>query len=134
MLFSLPSQLSSNPGEWLKKPQLPLERLALSALLFFVVNMLNNWAFAFDISVPLHIILRSFGSVTTMVMGWAYGKRYTRVQVGAVVALTLGVVTSAWADASAKARQSIRVSSELALTLISGQDIIEPTRRARQRQ
>lgn len=73
------------------------------ALLFFAVNMLNNWAFAFHISVPLHIILRSFGSVTTLTVGWLVGgKRYSSVQVASVVALTVGVVVSAWADARAK--------------------------------
>lgn len=49
----------------------------MSASMFFAVNMLNNWAFAFRISVPVHIILRSFGSVTTMGAGWLRGKRYS---------------------------------------------------------
>ena len=70
--------------------------------MFFSVNMLNNWAFAFNISVPMHIILRSFGSVQTMAVGWTMGKRYSRVQVGSVAALTVGVVVAAWADASRK--------------------------------
>jgi dolichyl-phosphate-mannose-protein mannosyltransferase len=64
--------------------------------------MLNNWAFAFNISVPVHIILRSFGSVTTMAAGWFRGKRYTRLQVFSVAGLTLGVMVSAWADAQSK--------------------------------
>ena len=70
--------------------------------MFFSVNMLNNWAFAFNISVPVHIILRSFGSVTTMAAGWLRGKTYSLLQVLSVVVLTLGVVISAWADALAK--------------------------------
>ena len=64
--------------------------------------MMNNWAFAFNISVPVHIILRSFGSVTTMAAGWLRGKKYTPVQIFSVAVLTLGVMVSAWADASAK--------------------------------
>ena len=65
--------------------------------------MLNNYAFAFNISVPLHIILRSFGSVTTMCVGWLVGgKRYSRVQVVGVVGLTVGVVVAAWADGVGK--------------------------------
>lgn len=103
----MPSQISQQPGQWLRRPQLPLEKLAFIALLFFAVNMLNNWAFAFDISVPLHIILRSFGSVTTLGMGWIYGKRYSKVQVGAVMSLTVGVVVAAWADASSKVRMTL---------------------------
>jgi drug/metabolite transporter (DMT)-like permease len=64
--------------------------------------MLNNWAFAFNISVPVHIILRSFGSVTTMAAGWFRGKRYTTLQVLSVAGLTMGVMVSAWADAQSK--------------------------------
>lgn len=56
--------------------------------MFFAVNMLNNWAFAFNISVPVHIILRSFGSVTTMAAGWLQGKKFSAVQVGSVVILS----------------------------------------------
>ncbi|KAL7780511.1 hypothetical protein CFE70_010535 [Pyrenophora teres f. teres 0-1] len=66
--------------------------------------MMNNWAFAFDISVPVHIILRSFGSVTTMAAGWLRGKRYTPLQVFSVAILTAGVMVSAWADAQSKGK------------------------------
>jgi drug/metabolite transporter (DMT)-like permease len=74
----------------------------MSAAMFYTVNMLNNWAFAFNISVPVHIILRSFGSVTTMAAGWIRGKRYSALQAFSVVLLTLGVIISAWADALSK--------------------------------
>ena len=122
-LFALPSQLQRTPRNGkainpsasshtkssttvrIATPSIPLPRLALLAFLFFSVNMLNNWAFAFDISVPMHIILRSFGSVQTMAVGWMVGKRYSRVQVGSVVALTVGVVVAAWADAARKVCQ-----------------------------
>ena len=73
----------------------------LSAM-HFGINMLNNWAFAYSISVPVHIILRSFGSVTTMIAGVLRGKRYSPLQVLSVVLLTIGVVVSAWADAEGK--------------------------------
>jgi dolichyl-phosphate-mannose-protein mannosyltransferase len=79
--------------------------------------MLNNWAFAFNISVPVHIILRSFGSVTTMAAGWFRGKRYTRLQVFSVAALTMGVMVSAWADAQSKVCFAFAVVSYM-LTLI----------------
>lgn len=108
-LFALPSQLynESRKGFWpgLRAPSIPIVRLALIALMFFSVNMLNNWAFAFHISVPLHIILRSFGSVTTLTVGWLAGKKYSVIQICSVGALTVGVIVSAWADA----RQKVRV-------------------------
>lgn len=68
----------------------------------FGINMLNNWAFSYRISVPVHIILRSFGSVTTMAAGFLRGKKYSFLQVLSVVLLTVGVVVSAWADAEGK--------------------------------
>ncbi|KAK0255673.1 golgi uridine diphosphate-N-acetylglucosamine transporter [Friedmanniomyces endolithicus] len=72
--------------------------------MFFSINMLNNWAFAFSISVPMHIILRSFSSVTTMIMGIIRGKRYSTLQMLSVALLTLGVLVSAWADSEGKGK------------------------------
>jgi drug/metabolite transporter (DMT)-like permease len=101
-LLAYPSQASSEPPTFLKRPKIPWSALLTSATMFFAVNMLNNWAFAFNISVPVHIILRSFGSVTTMGAGYLTGKRYSSLQVLSVLLLTLGVMISAFADAQAK--------------------------------
>jgi len=104
-IAAYPSQRGSN-GQLLKKTKVPFEKLAVAAAMFFTVNMLNNWAFAFNISVPVHIILRSFGSVCTMGAGWLTGKLYSRLQVISVLVLTVGVVISAWADALSKVHAS----------------------------
>ncbi|KAF2436473.1 UAA transporter [Tothia fuscella] len=101
-LSAYPTQ--SKSGSLLKRPNIPFRKLAASAAMFYAVNMLNNWAFAFDISVPVHIILRSFGSVTTMAAGWIRGKKYSLLQVLSVVVLTVGVIISAWADALMKGK------------------------------
>lgn len=86
----------------LRPPKVPLKKWAFIAAIFYSINMLNNWAFAFRISVPAHIILRSFGSVTTMMAGHLRGKRYSPLQVFSVALLTIGVVVSAWADSESK--------------------------------
>jgi drug/metabolite transporter (DMT)-like permease len=99
-LAAYPTQSSSN--SFLRKPNVPFRKLFYSAAMFYAVNMLNNWAFAFNISVPVHIILRSFGSVTTMAAGWIRGKKYSPLQVLSVVVLTAGVMISAYADALSK--------------------------------
>ncbi|KAK5149222.1 hypothetical protein LTR04_007321 [Oleoguttula sp. CCFEE 6159] len=39
----------------LKPPVVPIKRWALIAAMFWGINMLNNWAFAFNISVPVHM-------------------------------------------------------------------------------
>ena len=102
---TLPKYLSlARPPFFLKEPVIPLWRWVPSIVMFFAVNMLNNFAFSYRISVPVHIILRSGGSVLTMVVGYASGKRYARAQVLGVCLLTVGVVTAAMADAGAKVR------------------------------
>lgn len=59
----------------LKPNQIPLHRWLGQIVLFFSVSILNNYAFGYNISVPVHIILRSGGSMTTMLIGYMFGKR-----------------------------------------------------------
>lgn len=76
----------------------------VNIVLFFSINVLNNHAFSYDISVPVHIILRSGGSITTIAAGYIVGKRYTRTQIFSVFLLTIGVIVAAWSDAQSKVR------------------------------
>ena len=93
---------------------IPLRSWVVYTAYFVSVNMLNNWAFAYKISVPLHIILRSGGPVASMIVGYIYnGRRYSRGQVVAVALLTAGVAAAALADAQAKG-QSIDLPSTTA--------------------
>lgn len=105
----LPKHLDASRGIrhlYLKPRAIPLQKWAVFAVLFITINVLNNKAFGYKISVPLHIILRSAGPVATMAVGYAAGgKRYRTVQVVAVVMLFLGVVQAAISDARAKGAQ-----------------------------
>ena len=89
---------------------------------FMSVNLLNNAVFAFKVSVPLHIIVRSGGPVASMIIGYLYNsKRYTRTQVFAVFLLSLGVITAALADASAKGKSmdiSLHNADEFSTSMI----------------
>lgn len=60
----------------LKPNTIPIHRWLVQILLYFSVSILNNYAFGYKISVPVHIILRSGGSMTTLVIGWLWGKRF----------------------------------------------------------
>ncbi|KAI1304733.1 hypothetical protein F5Y03DRAFT_384638 [Xylaria venustula] len=93
---------ATRPPFFLRPNRVPIRRWLINIVLFFGINLLNNHAFSYDISVPVHIILRSGGSITTIVAGSLYGKRYSRIQVTAVVLLTIGVITAAWSDAQTK--------------------------------
>jgi len=93
---------STRPPFFLTPNKVPLSRWIISIILFFTINLMNNHAFSYDISVPVHIILRSGGSISTITAGYLWGKRYPRIQVFAVVLLTIGVITAAWSDAQTK--------------------------------
>ncbi len=102
-VIGFPSQFDrSRPPFFLKPNKVPIRRWLVSIVLFFGINVLNNHAFSYDISVPVHIILRSGGSITTMAAGSLWGKKYSRIQVVAVLLLTVGVITAAWSDSQSK--------------------------------
>jgi len=94
------------PPFFVRPNKVPIRRWLVNIVLFFSINVLNNHAFSYDISVPVHIILRSGGSITTMIAGSLYGKRYTRIQIMAVLLLTVGVILAAWSDAQSKVSNS----------------------------
>ncbi|KAH7326770.1 UAA transporter [Stachybotrys elegans] len=96
----------TRPPFFVTPNKVPISRWLVNIVLFFSINMLNNHAFSYDISVPVHIILRSGGSITTMAIGYLYGKRYSRIQVVSVVLLTFGIIMAAWSDAQSKGQAS----------------------------
>lgn len=111
--FTWPTHFSwSNPPFFLRSPAVPVLRWLPNILIFFAVNLLNNFAFGYNISVPVHIILRSGGSATTMLIGWAWGKRYNGAQVFSVAMLTAGVIVAAMSDAQSQV-SDIQTSSSL---------------------
>jgi drug/metabolite transporter (DMT)-like permease len=92
----------TRPPFFIKRNEVPISRWLVNIVLFFSINVLNNHAFSYDISVPVHIILRSGGPITTLVAGWLRGKNYPQGQVLAVVIMTVGVATAAWSDSQSK--------------------------------
>jgi solute carrier family 35 (UDP-xylose/UDP-N-acetylglucosamine transporter), member B4 len=96
----------TRPPFFLRPNRIPLSRWLVNIVLFFSINVLNNHAFSYNISVPMHIILRSGGSITTMIAGSLWGKKYTRIQIVAVLLLTVGVIMAAWSDAQSKVRSA----------------------------
>ncbi|KAF8983320.1 golgi uridine diphosphate-N- acetylglucosamine transporter [Entomortierella lignicola] len=85
----------------LKERKIPITRWMSIVVLFFAVSVLNNWALAYKISVPLHIIFRSGGLMVGMVLGMIFmEKRYSKPQMFAVLIVSIGVII---ATTSAKA-------------------------------
>ena len=80
-LVTWSSHFSPHPSQLFLAPRaIPLWRWIPNVIMFFAVNLLNNHAFGYNISVPVHIVLRSGGSVMTMLVGYAWGRRYTTLQ------------------------------------------------------
>lgn len=105
-LFTLPGHLSysrSWRNLFLRPRSIPLKKWLIYTAFFLSVNVLNNTAFKYRISVPLHIILRSAGPVATMLIGRVVGQRtYPPQKICAVLLLFVGVVCAAISDAWSK--------------------------------
>lgn len=68
------------PVRW-TAPHVPLRHYASMTVLFFTMSYLNNWAFKFNISQPLHMVFRSANLITTFSMGYMFfGKRCVNEQ------------------------------------------------------
>jgi UDP-xylose/UDP-N-acetylglucosamine transporter B4 len=109
-LFTLPRHLSPSRGVrnlYLKERNIPIRKWVVYTAYFLSINILNNTAFRYKIGIPLHIILRSAGPVTTMLAGrLVKRRRYPAQKVVAVLLLFTGVVVAAFSDAAAKQTQS----------------------------
>lgn len=76
LLYPSLERLSFNPFRYRLKPRsIPLFRYAFQVLLFLLISLLNNAAFAYHVPMPVHIIFRSGGLVVNMLLGWLLKKR-----------------------------------------------------------
>ncbi|OQE16137.1 hypothetical protein PENSTE_c025G00697 [Penicillium steckii] len=111
-LLTLPTFLQPSLKHPLKPRAIPLKSWLIYTAYFVSVNLLNNWAFAYKISVPLHIILRSGGPVASMGIGYLFrGRRYSNGQVVSVAMLSIGVMAAALADANSKTASTYSTDS-----------------------
>lgn len=97
------SRLRIAPGALL--PSMPRRRIPLGSywllvVMFMVMSMLNNYAFALHISQPMHMVFRSAGLVVSFLVGkLAFDKEYTLPQFVAVVMLSTGALLATAAEA-----------------------------------
>ncbi|XP_050519537.1 UDP-xylose and UDP-N-acetylglucosamine transporter isoform X2 [Diabrotica virgifera virgifera] len=75
------------------KPKIPLSGYMTLVVLFFTTSVVNNWAFAFNIPVPLHMIFRAGSLIANMIMGIiVLKKKYTLEKYISVLLITLGII------------------------------------------
>ncbi|AOW05894.1 UAA transporter [Yarrowia lipolytica] len=103
---------------FLKPSKAPYSRWTVSVLLFFLVSVINNYVWKLHISVPLHIIFRSGGTVITMLLGVIKGKKYTRGQVLSVAILTVGVILATFSQAPNKDSKQKATTTQFVLGIV----------------
>ncbi|XP_050313307.1 UDP-xylose and UDP-N-acetylglucosamine transporter [Anthonomus grandis grandis] len=75
------------------KPKVPFKEYLKLVAFFFATSVINNWAFAFHIPVPLHFIFRAGSLIANMLMGILILKRkYTIEKYLSVFMITTGIV------------------------------------------
>ncbi|EFA12028.1 UDP-xylose and UDP-N-acetylglucosamine transporter [Tribolium castaneum] len=74
-------------------PKIPFQTYLILVVLFFLTSVINNWAFNFNIPVPLHMIFRAGSLIANMIMGiLILKKRYTLEKYVSVAMITLGII------------------------------------------
>lgn len=89
--------LDYSEGLWrrgfLQEPRLPRRKLAVVVLMYFAVSVLNNAAWKYDLSVPVHTMFRSSGTVVLLAVGYLFGgKLYSKGQVVSCIVMTTGIL------------------------------------------
>lgn len=82
------------------KSVIPINEYLILVVMFFTVNVVNNVAFAFRISMPLHIIFRSGGLIANMIMAiLVLRRKYSVQKYVSVLLITLGTIVCTFASA-----------------------------------
>ncbi|XP_050537905.1 UDP-xylose and UDP-N-acetylglucosamine transporter [Daktulosphaira vitifoliae] len=75
-----------------KKPSISIKGYLVLVVMFFVTNVLNNYAFDLNIAMPLHMIFRAGSLIANMVMGIIIlKKRYSLDKYISVIMITIGI-------------------------------------------
>jgi UDP-xylose/UDP-N-acetylglucosamine transporter B4 len=75
-LHGLPGHVYwTRTGPRLKPRRIHIGPYVGQVVLFYGISMLNNWAFGYNIPMPVHIIFRSGGLVVSMLFGWLISKK-----------------------------------------------------------
>ncbi|CAD6191969.1 unnamed protein product [Caenorhabditis auriculariae] len=87
--------------------RIPISAYVQIVVIFFIVNMANNYAIKFDIYFPLFIIFKSGTLLVNMLLGAVLRNyRYTFSQISAVIIVTIGIVLFTLASYTPKEKTS----------------------------
>ncbi|KAG7096534.1 hypothetical protein E1B28_003962 [Marasmius oreades] len=104
-------------GPRLKSRRIPLRFYIAQVALYYLVSLLNNVAFGYNIPMSVHIIFRSGGLVITMLLGWIIAKkRYNITQITSIATVTVGVLLTTMSAS----KQSSGSGNDSLLTYLTG--------------
>lgn len=100
---------------FLTKPtNVPIKYYLMMVALFFVVQTLNNYTLGFNISMPLHMILRAGSLIANLIMGVVLLKRrYKPTKYLSVVLVTIGIIACTIASAKQKEKMASQTGDEV---------------------
>ncbi|KAK0455785.1 UAA transporter [Desarmillaria tabescens] len=107
-LYGLPKHIIwTSYGPRLAPTRIPISRYLIQVALFYIISLLNNAAFAYQIPMSVHIIFRSGGLVVSMILGWSVArKKYNIHQVLSVLLVTLGVACTTLSASNSSSNDS----------------------------
>ncbi|QHS72777.1 Yea4p [Saccharomyces paradoxus] len=81
------------PFPYFKPLKTPFHVYIITVVLFYISSTTNNNVFKYNISIPIHIVFRCFGTVITMFTCWLLnGRKYTKIQISSTLFLTIGAI------------------------------------------
>lgn len=83
-----------------KIPEVPVKEHAKMIVFFFLTNVINNYAFHFQIDLPLHMIFRSGSLIANMLLGILILKKsYPLSKYLSIIMVTMGISLATMASA-----------------------------------
>lgn len=106
-----------------KKPVIPIRAYLFMVTLFFIVQVTNNLAFTFNISVPLHTIFRSGSLMANLILGIIILKKsYKPSKYLSVIMITIGIILATLASAKEESTSDALKASKYATGLNATSD------------
>lgn len=94
-----------------KKPKTPFSFYFLLTFIFWGMGILNNVAFAYHISQPVHMVARSSSLVVSFLIGYLFFDEPSNIhKFGSVLAVTAGVFITVHAESQARSKNFETVS------------------------
>jgi len=87
-----------------KKRISPIMVYVFTTLVFFALSVINNKAFDFEISQPVHMVFRSSSLLSNLIFGLFLSKKYTSNQVLGVIFVTVGITVLTLAEGAQKSK------------------------------